>query len=39
LAEQMSSERTKQTMLRIAEDYDELAVRAAIRVIDETNES
>jgi hypothetical protein len=30
-AEQMSNEQTKQTMLQIAADYDNLAVRAAIR--------
>jgi hypothetical protein len=32
LAEQMNSERTKKMMLKIADDYDELAVRAAIRL-------
>jgi hypothetical protein len=30
-AEQMNNEQTRQTMLRIADDYDKLAVRAAIR--------
>jgi hypothetical protein len=31
LAEQMNTERTKKMMLKIADEYDELAVRAAIR--------
>ena len=31
LAEQMSDEWSKQAMLRIAADYDKLAVRAAMR--------
>jgi len=35
LAEQMYTERTKKMMLKIADDYDELAVGAAIRTIDE----
>jgi hypothetical protein len=30
-AEQMSDEQTRQTMLKIADDYEKLAVRAAIR--------
>jgi hypothetical protein len=30
-AEQMSDERTRQMMLKIAADYDHLAVRAAMR--------
>ena len=32
LAEQMSDETSKQMMLRIAGDYDKLAVRAAMRL-------
>ena len=39
LAEQTSNERTKKLMLRIADDYVELAVRAAIRATDETKGS
>ena len=31
LAEQMNTERTRKLMLKIADDYDDLAVRAAIR--------
>ena len=31
----MSNERTKKTMLRIADDYDKLAIRAFVRLIDE----
>ena len=34
LAEQTSNERAKKTMLTIADDYDELAVRAVIRSIE-----
>ena len=36
LAEQTSNERTKKLMLRIADDYDDLAVNAATRSIGET---
>ena len=39
LAEQTGNERTKKLMLRIADDYVELAVRAAIRATDETKGS
>jgi hypothetical protein len=39
LAEHTSNERAKKTMLTIADDYDELAVRAAIRSIDESKGS
>ena len=39
LAEQMSGERNKERMLKVADDYDELAVRAAIRSIGETKGS
>ena len=34
LAEQMTDETTKQMMLGVAEDYDKLTVRAAIRLAD-----
>ena len=36
LAEQMGEERTKKIMLRIAEDYGELAIRALVRTVGET---
>lgn len=36
LAEEMSNERIRQAMLKIAEDYDQFAVSAAIRGIDQT---
>ena len=36
LAEQMRDETTKKMMLRIADDYDDLAVNAATRSIGQT---
>ena len=39
LADQTSNERTKKLMLRIADDYDDLAVNAATRSIGETKRS
>jgi hypothetical protein len=38
-AEQMSDETAKQSMLRVAGDYDKLAVRVAMRVIDQAKRS
>ena len=35
-AKQMSNERHKEMMLKIADDYDDLAVKAAVRAMDET---
>jgi hypothetical protein len=39
LAEQMNTERTRKMMLKIADDYEELAVNAATRSIGETKRS
>ena len=39
LAEQTNNDRTKKLMLRIADDYDDLAVNAATRSIGETKRS
>jgi hypothetical protein len=39
LAERMSDETSKKMMLRIADDYEKLAARAAARLIDETKEA
>ena len=39
LAEQTGNERTKKLMLRIADDYDDLAFNAATRSIGETKRS
>ena len=36
MAKQMSSELSKKMMLKVADDYDGLAVKAAIRSMDET---
>ena len=38
-AKQMSNERHKEMVLMIADDYDDLAVNAAIRATDETKGS
>jgi hypothetical protein len=38
-AKQMSSEQHKELMLKIANEYDDLAEKAAIRAADETKES
>jgi hypothetical protein len=39
VAEQMSDETAKRMMLRIADDYEMLAVRASVRIIGETRGS
>ena len=39
MAKQMSSELSKKMMLKVADDYDALAVKAAVRFIDETKRS
>ena len=39
MAKQMSSELSKKMMLKVADDYDGLAVKAAIRSMDETKGS
>ena len=39
MAKQMSSELSKKMMLRVADNYDQLAVKAAVRSIDETKGS
>jgi hypothetical protein len=39
MAKQMSSELSKTMMLKVADDYDGLAVKAAIRSMDETKGS
>jgi len=39
LAEQMSDETSKKMMLKIADDYEKLAARAAARLIGETKRS
>ena len=39
MAKQMSGELGKKMMLRLADDYDGLAVKAAVRSIDETKGS
>ena len=39
IAKQMSSELSKKMMLRVADDYDGLAVKAAVRSLDETKGS
>ena len=37
LADQMTDETARKTMLGIANDYDKLAVRAAMRLLDSSN--
>ena len=39
LAERTSNERTKKLMLRIAEDYDDIGIRVAIRAAVEAKRS
>ena len=39
MAKQMSSELSKKMMLKVADDYDGLAVKAAVRSIDQTKGS
>jgi hypothetical protein len=39
LAEQMSNELHKEMMLKVADNYDQLAVKAAVRFIDERKRS
>ena len=39
MSKQMSSELSKKMMLKVADDYDGLAVKAAIRSMDETKGS
>ena len=39
MAKQMSSELSKKMMLKVADDYDGLAVKAATRFMDEAKES
>ena len=39
LAEQMSNELHKEMMLKVADNYEQLAVKAAVRSIDETKGS
>jgi hypothetical protein len=39
LAEQMSNELHKEMMLKVADNYDQLAVKAAVRSIDERKRS
>ena len=39
MAKQMSSDLSRKMMLKVADDYDGLAVRAAVRFINETKGS